>query len=280
MAKQIFKNLPDTTTPLSASKLNGLFDSDEALGNIVVDGISNKNLIDGWFSGGIDSTTGEDTTSTTSFRTNYMEVDFSSNNYYISGLPSSSYRHFVAAYNANKQFLGRTGASIQGTRSLNSGSFTSGTPQGTGDIKYLKITVYDSVPEGNLKNAQMEKGSSATNFTEGKSYGYVSGSNTNGNYIKYDDGTLIQWGTTTITTGTSSSSIGGMTIYNGNVVQDLPLPVITGTTMSVSAHVEGGAGVLNFIYTITSPSNITLTLQSTSSNYQRTIKWLAIGRWK
>lgn len=165
MAREFFKNLPNTTTPLTAPRLNGLLDGDEAMGNIVVDSISSKNLISGWNSGGIDSTTGADTTSTASFRTNYMEVDFSSNNYYISGLPNSSYRHFVASYNANKQFLGRTGANIQGTRSLNSGSFTSGTPQGTGDIKYLKITVYDNVPEGNLKNAQLEKGSSATAYS-------------------------------------------------------------------------------------------------------------------
>lgn len=44
MAKQFFKDLPDTSTPLNASRLNGLLDGDEALGNIVIDSISSKNF--------------------------------------------------------------------------------------------------------------------------------------------------------------------------------------------------------------------------------------------
>lgn len=45
MAKQFFKDLPDTSTPLRASRLNGLFDGEEALGNIVVDSIKTTNLL-------------------------------------------------------------------------------------------------------------------------------------------------------------------------------------------------------------------------------------------
>lgn len=44
MAREIFKNLPDTTTPLSASKLNGLFNGEEPMGSIVVEDIECKNL--------------------------------------------------------------------------------------------------------------------------------------------------------------------------------------------------------------------------------------------
>lgn len=44
MAKEIFKNLPDKSTPLSASKLNGLFDGAESMGSIVVEDIQCKNL--------------------------------------------------------------------------------------------------------------------------------------------------------------------------------------------------------------------------------------------
>lgn len=46
MAKEFFKDLPDTTTPLTASRLNGLLDGEEALGNIVVDSIRSKNIFD------------------------------------------------------------------------------------------------------------------------------------------------------------------------------------------------------------------------------------------
>lgn len=46
MAKEFFKDLPNTTTPLTATRLNGLLDGDEALGNLVVDSIRSKNMLD------------------------------------------------------------------------------------------------------------------------------------------------------------------------------------------------------------------------------------------
>ena len=45
MAKQFFKNLPDTSTPLTATRFNGLLDGDESQGNLVVDSIRSKNLL-------------------------------------------------------------------------------------------------------------------------------------------------------------------------------------------------------------------------------------------
>ena len=57
MAKQFFKDLPDTSTPLTAERLNGLLDGEEAMGNLVVDSIRTKNIfgnytiINGWISG-------------------------------------------------------------------------------------------------------------------------------------------------------------------------------------------------------------------------------------
>lgn len=44
MAKEFFKNLPDTSTPLNASRLNGLLNGNEAMGNIVVGDVKCKNL--------------------------------------------------------------------------------------------------------------------------------------------------------------------------------------------------------------------------------------------
>lgn len=45
MARQFFKDLPDTSTPLTASRLNGLLDGEEAMGNLVVDSIRSKNTL-------------------------------------------------------------------------------------------------------------------------------------------------------------------------------------------------------------------------------------------
>ena len=59
MAWQFFKDLPDTSTPLTASRLNALLDGEEAMGNLVVDSIRTKNMfgnytiINGWLDIGI-----------------------------------------------------------------------------------------------------------------------------------------------------------------------------------------------------------------------------------
>lgn len=46
MAREFFKDLPDTTTPVEADRLNGLLDGEEAMGNILVDSVTSKNLLD------------------------------------------------------------------------------------------------------------------------------------------------------------------------------------------------------------------------------------------
>lgn len=45
MAKEFFKDLPDTSTPLSATRINGLLDGEESMGSIVVENIRSKNLL-------------------------------------------------------------------------------------------------------------------------------------------------------------------------------------------------------------------------------------------
>lgn len=175
MAREFFKDYPDTTTPLSSERINGLLDGDEAMGNIVVDSISSKNLISGWNYGGISSTDGSDFADNSSRRTDYLPVNISSSlSYTLSGLVINQCSMFIAAYNASKVFLGRTGAMIQTSTTnltLSTTSFPSGTPQGTGDIKYLRIVLYspasgytiDSILASN-SNMQLEKGSTITDF--------------------------------------------------------------------------------------------------------------------
>ena len=46
MAKEFFKDLPNTTTPIKSSRLNGLLDGDESMGNLVVENIKTKNIFD------------------------------------------------------------------------------------------------------------------------------------------------------------------------------------------------------------------------------------------
>ena len=64
---------------------------------MTVEGIKSKNLIGGWYSGSIDTSTGADISSSVAFRTDYIPVDFVNNsNYRMSGAPSSTYNNVVA----------------------------------------------------------------------------------------------------------------------------------------------------------------------------------------
>ena len=51
MAREFFKNLPETTTPLNAQRMNAFLNGEEAMGSIVVDDITSKNIFDNqWLS--------------------------------------------------------------------------------------------------------------------------------------------------------------------------------------------------------------------------------------
>lgn len=45
MAKDFFKDLPDTSTPLTAARINGLLNGEESMGSIVVEAITCKNVL-------------------------------------------------------------------------------------------------------------------------------------------------------------------------------------------------------------------------------------------
>lgn len=135
----------------------------------------NKNLFTGLIKGiGLSSLTGAETINANAGTSDFIEVDFNTNqNYYLSGL-TNTIRSYVAAYNSNKQFLGRTGATRKTQWGLTSTSFTSGTPQGTGDIAYLRVTQYASSDDtGTIDDIdnltiQLETGNTNTTYIEHK----------------------------------------------------------------------------------------------------------------
>lgn len=43
MAKEFFKDLPDTSTPLTAARINGLLNGEESMGNISVENVASRN---------------------------------------------------------------------------------------------------------------------------------------------------------------------------------------------------------------------------------------------
>lgn len=120
---------------------------------------------------GLNSTTGIEATSSTSAISDYIPVDFSANpNYIFSGLVNTMYS-WAGAYNSSRQFLGRTGAGARETLTITSSSFTGGTPQGSGDAKYIRITQYETTNTTgtidliNSAKIQLEVGTTATEYT-------------------------------------------------------------------------------------------------------------------
>ena len=133
---------------------------------------SGKNLFSGWTKGkSISSVNGSIVDNTDGAISDYIPVNFTTNqNYYVSGL-TDKLHSFIGAYNSNKQFLGRTGASARLGTSLSSSSFSSGTPQGTGDIAYIIVCQYvlSGVSTGTINDVdnlqtQVEVGNTPTSY--------------------------------------------------------------------------------------------------------------------
>ena len=153
------------TEELFECDLKAKFNKDTSISSLYTGKVKSKNMILSWQVGGIDATVGSEYSSQVARRTGYIEVDFTNiSHYYLSGMPSETTWNFIAAYNSSMQFLGRTGGGAVAARDLTSASFTSGTPQGTGTIKYLRIALYNSANDEQTKVIQLEEGNKATTF--------------------------------------------------------------------------------------------------------------------
>ena len=130
-----------------------------------------KNIFTGLTKGiGLNSTNGAEATNANAATSDFIKVDFNTNpNYYLSGL-TNTIRFYVAVYNSNKQFLGRTGGTRGLSLLLSSDIFTSGTPQGSGDIAYLRVTQYagsgdtGTIDDVDNLQIQLEEGTQATTY--------------------------------------------------------------------------------------------------------------------
>lgn len=126
----------------------------------------------------LNPTTGAEVADNDCAVTDYIPVSITANSpYYLSGLDYADidryYRTFTAAYNANKEFLGRTGGVYSAEYPLTAESFSSGTPQGTGDIAFIRVTIYHvtgytanfaDIMAAIEDSAQIEMGSTATAY--------------------------------------------------------------------------------------------------------------------
>lgn len=139
-----------------------------------------KNLFSGWTIGKrVNPTDGGEQDNNGSAITDFMPVDFDENpTYYMSGLTTDLWS-FTAGYNAQKEFVGRTGAGARNGYQLNKDIFTGGSPTATGDIKYLRATIYENsnttgtIDEVDSLQSQLEVGTAPTDYEPFKPNGNV-----------------------------------------------------------------------------------------------------------
>ena len=132
-----------------------------------------KNLFSGWTIGKrVNPADGREQDNSSSAITDFMPVDFDENpTYYMSGMTTDLWM-FTAGYNANKEFVGRTGAGARNGYQLDKTIFIGGSPTATGDIKYLRATIYQtSVTTGTIDmvaslQTQLEIGAQPTTYEE------------------------------------------------------------------------------------------------------------------
>ena len=160
MAKQFFKDLPDTTTPLTANRLNGLLDGEEAMGNLVVDSIRSKNMFGAYtFLNGYYTSDGTYNTAATNGTFEFIEVKPSTT--YVFSLSSSIRTINISEFNSSKTWIKRT------LSSNNVSSFSITTASTTKYIALcLNIDNSTTVTSSAIENLspQLEEGSTATNY--------------------------------------------------------------------------------------------------------------------
>ena len=123
--------------------------------------------------------------------------------------------------------------------------------------------------------------SALTTLLAGKENVIDSGNDSNGSYLKFDNGIMIQFGKVSVTTGTTAYTTGGITRYRSSELShSFPVAFTNQVSPTIFTQVEGGVGAIYFVYTGITTTGTTITLESTSANFSRNIFWMAIGRWK
>ena len=221
-----------------------------------------KNLFSGWIIGKKLNGSGVETADQNGAVSDFIPVT-SNTNYIFSDLPDGLYT-FIAAYNYQKQFLGRTGSSggssSKGCKTLPS-YFSYGTPAGTGDVAYLRVTAYqsgqyaDPITVINSLQTQLEVGTTATTYVPYYNYELCKIGNYQDYIFKSSGKNLVDaidstWQTNN-TTLTKTDGIFRMTAASGKIAGAvLPLTgLIEGETYTISFDALGvSVGTDNVTY--------------------------------
>jgi len=107
---------------------------------------------------------------------------------------------------------------------------------------------------------------------------YDSGSNANGSWIRYTDGTMTQWGTTTLVSAISTAMVGGF--RSSAPAVPLPLSFIDVTYSFVASGSKNDNAIAVVAYPSTAPNGLVYWTSVTSQASSTLIaQWQAIGKW-
>ena len=168
MARQFFKDLPDTSTPLTANRLNGLLDGDEVMGNLVVDSIRTKNLFNKDGANVLNAYFYPDGTTITS--------DANNRTLYIPCKPNTTYTVQIASGTGTYD-LGYTNVLPEISTQVYGITRTSKTITTGSSAKYLVWRFYHTIHatityETALNSIQIEEGDTATAYSPYQQLGY------------------------------------------------------------------------------------------------------------
>ena len=134
-------------------------------------GWNGKNMFTGLVKGkGLNSNNGAEINNINAAVSDYIPISFNlNNNYYLSGL-TNTLNSYIAAYNENKEFIGRSGGDKHKYISFNSTIFSKNVSGIEGDIKYIRITQYKTsnnsgtIEDINNIQIQLKTGTKATTY--------------------------------------------------------------------------------------------------------------------
>ncbi len=110
-----------------------------------------------------------------------------------------------------------------------------------------------------------------------------SGSNANGSYVKYSDGTMECWGFASTTTSSSSVNLYGSTsglTYYASAARSLPATFIAQPSMACALIAPAAVGYTANLATVSTTGYLIVVGSSLDNAAVITVAWLAKGRWR
>lgn len=230
----------------------------------------------------------------------WLKYDDTFYNQYTTTYCVSNYIEVEPSTTYTLDLIDATGLSSAGINEYNSSKTFTSSQQETNQIitfttssttKYIRFTCR----QDSKNYVQLEEGSLSTTFTEYKGIGYVSGKNENGNYIKYDDGILMCWGTIDKTkflqTTSTYTTVQTIKWYRSALAnQTLPVSYANNDYRANITLTTGLNGARMMIPRISSKSTGIMEVQiigiedflQNANGYKDIVdvNWVTIGRWR